>query len=155
MRGKGEGGLPFGFSKKGVTIWGSGEEDWGRKEGEGQLLLTPSHLPPIYLYTQIPLLPVINKWGERGGGVGVRKTEKRTFKDGKDAGSWAKRKKPLAYLRFINISPPLPPRARPLFFIHTKPTTTSDKKRPELQARGEGGLDKTLSLVSSLPPSAS
>ena len=30
--------------------------------------LTPSHLPPIYLYTQIPLLPVINKWGRGEGG---------------------------------------------------------------------------------------
>ena len=26
----------------------------------------PSPPPPIYLYTQIPLLPVINKWGEGG-----------------------------------------------------------------------------------------
>ena len=59
--------------KKGELRWGKG---WGPaggglgegKKGRGQLLLTPLPPPPIYLYTQIPLLPVINKWGERGGG---------------------------------------------------------------------------------------
>ena len=55
----------------------------GKERRGGAATSNPLPPPPIYLYTKIPLLPVINKWGERGGGVGVRKTEKRTFKDGK------------------------------------------------------------------------
>jgi len=81
----------------------------GKERRGGAATSNPLPPPPIYLYTKIPLLPVINKWGERGGGWVFAKQRKGPSRMGKDAGSWAKRKKPLAYLRFINISPPPPP----------------------------------------------
>jgi len=50
-----------------------------RGEGRGRRASIPAPLPPtpltpppIFLYTQIPLLPVINKWGEWEGGGGGR-----------------------------------------------------------------------------------
>jgi len=50
-------------------------------EGGGWLQLPPflflPPLPPFYLYTQIPLLPVINKWG-RGGHLSYPNLKRRT-----------------------------------------------------------------------------
>jgi len=96
---------------KGLFLVGAegGGGGLGKERRGGAATSNPLPPPPIYLYTQIPLLPVINKWGERGGGWVFAKQRKGPSRMGKDAGSWAKRKKPLAYLRFINISPPSPP----------------------------------------------
>jgi len=58
----------------------------GRAGPESFYSCTPPNPPPtspIYLYTQIPLLPVINKWGEWEGGLG-NGTE-HLFKGGPDA----------------------------------------------------------------------
>jgi len=86
--------------------------------------ITPLPPPPIFLYTQIPLLPVINKWGEGGGG---KKGKKGCF-------LFYGINTPLSLLLFPSKKAPATPLYRTPFFL---PPFTYHSLLPSLSLRRE------------------